>query len=288
MAKRSAYPSIEKARDVGTDDLLGTGRHNYWTQTDYSGGEFQQLWGDDPAMFSDCLGMIPNQLARSVLSVAPIQDAVIDVDYQPNAGVIPLTMDNINGNLNVVFNNAVPATRVYRFTNLSSTTPTLTDATPDLGSSRVGQCAAWNTQTERLWIGTDAGSGAPVIKTWKWVSDTLTIQSTLNAPGRPGDPVTSIVGIHHFGPMRIVATRHGGGEDDDHLWLYKTGTGSDTKWDHIGILPGRFVKAVTYNSAVYILCRNGWDTCVAMTQGDQRSEERRVGKECRSRWSPYH
>src|SRR5687768_11733077 len=24
------------------------------------------------------------------------------------------------------------------------------------------------------------------------------------------------------------------------------------------------------------------------TQGKQRSEERRVGKECRSRWSPYH
>jgi len=23
-------------------------------------------------------------------------------------------------------------------------------------------------------------------------------------------------------------------------------------------------------------------------QGDHRSEERRVGKECRSRWSPYH
>ena len=22
--------------------------------------------------------------------------------------------------------------------------------------------------------------------------------------------------------------------------------------------------------------------------GDERSEERRVGKECRSRWSPYH
>ena len=24
------------------------------------------------------------------------------------------------------------------------------------------------------------------------------------------------------------------------------------------------------------------------TPGSQRSEERRVGKECRSRWSPYH
>src|SRR3989454_11108836 len=28
---------------------------------------------------------------------------------------------------------------------------------------------------------------------------------------------------------------------------------------------------------------NGWDF-----RAEQRSEERRVGKECRSRWSPYH
>ena len=27
---------------------------------------------------------------------------------------------------------------------------------------------------------------------------------------------------------------------------------------------------------------------VAVVEGDKRSEERRVGKECRSRWSPYH
>ena len=26
----------------------------------------------------------------------------------------------------------------------------------------------------------------------------------------------------------------------------------------------------------------------AMSISDNRSEERRVGKECRSRWSPYH
>src|ERR1035441_5754424 len=30
--------------------------------------------------------------------------------------------------------------------------------------------------------------------------------------------------------------------------------------------------------------RNSFARC----QGDKRSEERRVGKECRSRWSPYH
>ena len=28
--------------------------------------------------------------------------------------------------------------------------------------------------------------------------------------------------------------------------------------------------------------------CGGMFQAQDRSEERRVGKECRSRWSPYH
>ena len=40
----------------------------------------------------------------------------------------------------------------------------------------------------------------------------------------------------------------------------------------------------------------GWDESditkpqimVESVYGDSRSEERRVGKECRSRWSPYH
>src|ERR1051326_598066 len=43
-------------------------------------------------------------------------------------------------------------------------------------------------------------------------------------------------------------------------------------------------------------CVKGWNLAAASTTGkvimaisdDMRSEERRVGKECRSRWSPYH
>src|SRR2546422_7319985 len=31
-----------------------------------------------------------------------------------------------------------------------------------------------------------------------------------------------------------------------------------------------------------------WNDYVVIAQGNHRSEERRVGKECRSRWSPYH
>src|SRR5256885_11692697 len=37
-------------------------------------------------------------------------------------------------------------------------------------------------------------------------------------------------------------------------------------------------------SSVNVTRRN----CVPRTPGIPRSEERRVGKECRSRWSPYH
>src|SRR5256885_14724038 len=34
--------------------------------------------------------------------------------------------------------------------------------------------------------------------------------------------------------------------------------------------------------------RKSWDGSTNTNQYNGRSEERRVGKECRSRWSPYH
>ena len=53
-----------------------------------------------------------------------------------------------------------------------------------------------------------------------------------------------------------------------------------------------------YHGAAYVGFDNGWAQGGLNTEGlafdwvagyeEQRSEERRVGKECRSRWSPYH
>ena len=50
------------------------------------------------------------------------------------------------------------------------------------------------------------------------------------------------------------------------------------------ITSGPKVKALeeeikSFSGAKEVLCVNSWTS---------RSEERRVGKECRSRWSPYH
>ena len=42
-----------------------------------------------------------------------------------------------------------------------------------------------------------------------------------------------------------------------------------------------------YALAVHGTCASDLDL-IAVRWSDNRSEERRVGKECRSRWSPYH
>ena len=43
---------------------------------------------------------------------------------------------------------------------------------------------------------------------------------------------------------------------------------------------------------ILLACSAGMSTSLLVTKmeeaAEKRSEERRVGKECRSRWSPYH
>src|SRR3989442_11925567 len=39
---------------------------------------------------------------------------------------------------------------------------------------------------------------------------------------------------------------------------------------------------------LYVVFRHGLQELEQLEVGGVRSEERRVGKECRSRWSPYH
>src|SRR5690242_21719538 len=45
-----------------------------------------------------------------------------------------------------------------------------------------------------------------------------------------------------------------------------------------------FVRADILSLGLHVESASGGDVRIA----DMRSEERRVGKECRSRWSPYH
>ena len=52
---------------------------------------------------------------------------------------------------------------------------------------------------------------------------------------------------------------------------------------YIKISPDINISRVDKNGR-YVLCEG----FLIQVFADERSEERRVGKECRSRWSPYH
>ena len=47
-------------------------------------------------------------------------------------------------------------------------------------------------------------------------------------------------------------------------------------------------NAISQGDEIYIIDPAKCTECVGHFDTPQRSEERRVGKECRSRWSPYH
>ena len=70
-------------------------------------------------------------------------------------------------------------------------------------------------------------------------------------------------------------------------------------YDNVGEVSAFTVRLINYKPTLYVLMAFLVSVCgiilIVKTAGyfgaigkDARSEERRVGKECRSRWSPYH
>src|SRR5258706_9085369 len=73
------------------------------------------------------------------------------------------------------------------------------------------------------------------------------------------------------------------------LPISKTTTGDGSVWDVAFSRDGQqsqLYVADGHDKKIWVLNRSTLETVGSF--GDGRSEERRVGKECRSRWSPYH
>lgn len=56
----------------GERDAIAPSVLSRWTQDDFSGGAYQELWGADVAMFWDCEGFLPALLERSIRTVPPL------------------------------------------------------------------------------------------------------------------------------------------------------------------------------------------------------------------------
>src|ERR1043166_6628114 len=114
-------------------------------------------------------------------------------------------------------------------------------------------------------------SGARLARTFTWSSSNPAVASIT--------PAGQLVGVAQGGPVTITATVEG-----------KSGTGSISvaNDNRIGYaladqasLAGPYTPSASYEF-------NSSGGAIQVTRSATRSEERRVGKECRSRWSPYH
>ena len=98
-----------------------------------------------------------------------------------------------------------------------------------------------------------------------WEVDKLKFHLKRNEPRNPGDTVV----LSLYRELGVIPKDS---RDDNH-----NVTSEDTsKYKYVQ--PGDFV----------INKMKAWQGSVAVSEYEGRSEERRVGKECRSRWSPYH
>ena len=79
----------------------------------------------------------------------------------------------------------------------------------------------------------------------------------------------------------LVKSHFKGGSILTYDMLIKTfSRGEHSNWWNAGNAISRGKRSNCWNAGKHSNC---WNACVK-----NRSEERRVGKECRSRWSPYH
>ena len=102
--------------------------------------------------------------------------------------------------------------------------------------------------------------------------------------GKPAPPEKmQLLGGSDYGSTFFIEEYPAG--DKNNIWLRR----KSRNW-----LPKNFVHALNLismsieNIKSFLLIVNGIDPQEVRFSWPERSEERRVGKECRSRWSPYH
>ena len=121
---------------------------------------------------------------------------------------------------------------------------------------------------------------------------------------RRGLAVILDVVYNHFGPSDLDLWQFDGWQENDKGGIYfYNDHRSETPWGDTRPDYGRpevrqfildnalmwleeyHIDGLRYDMILYIRSVHGGDEEIPK---DDRSEERRVGKECRSRWSPYH
>ena len=94
------------------------------------------------------------------------------------------------------------------------------------------------------------------------------------------DELAAALGAHGISPMLDMVLNH---VSTEHEWFRRALAGEQRYRDYFYIRPARADGTAPTHLPTNWVSKFGGPAWAA-----ERSEERRVGKECRSRWSPYH
>src|SRR5579862_7258819 len=113
--------------------------------------------------------------------------------------------------------------------------------------------------------GTSSSLRAPPL--WVCVAARIRLLWPIGYPGGPsGSTCDLIARLTDLGMARVSTDTMGLGQSSSHRMVHRAYSGAYAPVDSLGVSTPHPARGVP----------------------DGRSEERRVGKECRSRWSPYH
>jgi hypothetical protein len=224
------------------DALISIPTLSRWNQSDFSGGVGQHVWGADPAMFSSCHGLIPDQLGKRIRTAPPlIQVAPAHASVGTRK---PLGSFTWSGYLYTVFTNGVLRHDLHTnaqvfYSGMTAGADIITAFAVDRSYGTV--VFTENGQTNEGWKLPDFTSHA------------------YTATGLLGNPASGADGSNKA--LGIIANK---------LLLYRDGsvysltiTENKDTWSFAATdwhaptqnrLPGTWVASLVYNNFLYILC----------------------------------
>lgn len=216
-----------------TEDQTGPRILQRWTQDNFGGGAYQQVFGPDPAMFADCDGMLPSFLERCARTVPPLvyfagASASGRPDLREAVGV-----HVCNQNIAAVYQDTV---HFYDIHDGARTTQSI--ATTVLWASTYDQA-------DNL-IYVVAGSGGGGAWSLRYLRAGTSLTSIANLPA--GANSLEPQGIARFAKDFIICMG---------TTLYFADVNdakTDATFTRVGKLPGQWRDACGYNGLVYILC----------------------------------
>ena len=225
----------------GSDSYFNNPGVSSWSMNDFTGGQFQRVWGRDNRMFHRCHNMIPQDFDRSLRTVPPMR---MSAATGVGGGVYsnkPLEFYNSGG-----WACAFYPDRMYR--HLMTPGGGAVETFLPTFSGAQYSCAAYDARTNYVFAGFNNGLGPGVA-----VFNALTGAHIVGASVQPGAvaPYGAPTGLNVNGDKLVVAF-------GNILFSVTLQDGSlnviSGDWTRIGRLPGQYLDSAWSAGMLYILC----------------------------------